>query len=387
MEKKLKYKSTILFIFLNMLVVGFTESMKGVFVPQFKQTFNVTDSSIGFMFSIAILGYIIATYLGGILCSKLGQKKVLVMSLALITISYFFTSISKNFIMLLVFIFTSNIGAGLQAISINSISPILFIVYEAILINLTHFFYGFGVTISQSFSGMMVSRGFTFKQIYFWNAILFFIYFLFSFLIKFPEVKTEKRSFSILNVFKNKLVIFFILAQGLYVFSEIGFLNWFVNFAQYSYNFSVNRASYYSSLFFFIFTIGRLTGGFVVHKLGVKKSMMCYLSMALLFMWSGYLLNSKFIILISISGFFFSIVFPTTITIIGKVFDEDTSYTMGVILSFVSGVNMILNSIMGILSKNLSPYIAFVLIPISLTISFVFYIVIFKQINKEGRSL
>ncbi|SHJ42994.1 MFS transporter [Tepidibacter formicigenes] len=383
MLKELKHKSSILFIFVNMMVIGFAESMRGLFVPQFKQAFSITDSLIGFMFSLAILGYIISTYLGGILCSKFGQKKVIILSIGLITISYLINSISYNFATLLFAVFLTNIGTGLHGISVNSISPILFITYQAVLINLTHFFYGFGVTISQRFSGIMISKGFTFKQIYLWNTILFLVFFIYSFFIKFPITKTEKTKLSISQTFKNKLVIFFILALGFYVFSEVGFTNWFINFAQTSYNFTINEASYYSSLFFLVFTIGRLTGGFIVEKLGVKKSIVLYLIVSLLFFSSGYLLKYKFTILISLSGFFFSIVFPTTITIIGKTFNENTSYIMGTILAFVSGVNMILNSLMGALSKTLSPYTAFSLIPISLSLSLSFYILIFKSIKKE----
>lgn len=383
MINTLKHKNAICFIFLNMMIIGFTESMRGIFVPQFKQTFNITDSNIGIMFSIALLGYIISTYLGGILCSKFGQKKVFILSTVLIVISYFFTAFSPNFIFLLLSIFLTNIGSGLQNISVNSVSPILFITYQTLLINLTHFFYGFGVTISQRFSGLMISKGFTFKDLYILNGIILALSLVWMFWIKFPQVKTEKLNLSIFDALKNKTAILIIFAQGFYVFSEIGFLNWFVNFAQSSYNFTTYEASFYSALFFFIFTLGRLSGGFIVHRFGIKKSMLFYLSSALLLFWSGYLLKSTFTILMSLAGFFFSIMFPTTITIIGRVFKENTSYTMGIILTFVSTVNMTLNYTIGKLNDKLGAYTAFALIPISLTLSLIFYILTFKNVKKE----
>ncbi|WP_248477563.1 MFS transporter [Tepidibacter aestuarii] len=364
-----------------MLIIGFCESMKGVFVSQFKEMFKISDSSIGLMFSLSIFGYIISTYIGGILCSKFGHKKVLIFSTVLIGGSYLLTSVAPTFTILLVSVFITNIGTGLQGISVNSISPILFVTYNTILINLTHFFYGFGVSISQKFSGTMILKGFTFRDVFFINSGLMLLSILFIIFTKFPKVESVNVKSSIFKALKNKLVLLFIFAQGLYVFSEVGFLNWFVNFAQISYNFTIDNATHYSAIFFLVFTLGRLTGGFVVHRLGIKRSMLIYLSMSLMLFWSGYLLKSNFIILISLSGFFFSIIFPTTITIIGEAFKENTSYTMGLILSFVSIVNMLMNSLVGILSASLSPYIAFSLIPISLSFSLFFYINIFKKIE------
>lgn len=381
MIKNIKYKPAIFFIFLNMLIIGFCESIKGVFVSQFKEVFHIPDSSIGLMFSISIFGYIISTYIGGILCSKFGQKKVLVFSTIIIGLSYLITSISPTFTILLVSVFITNVGTGLQAISVNSISPILFVAYSTILINLTHFFYGLGVSISQKFSGNMILKGFTFREVFLINSGLILLSLLFIVFTKFPKVETTHVESNIFKALKNKLVLLFIFAQGLYVFSEIGFLNWFVNFAQTSYNFTIDKATYYSAIFFLVFTLGRLTGGFVVHRLGIKKSMLFYLSMSLILFWSGYLLKSNFIILISLSGFFFSIIFPTTITIIGKTFKENTSYIMGLILSFVSIINMLMNSLMGLLSTYLSSYIAFSLIPIALSLSLFFYTNIFKKID------
>ncbi len=381
MIKNIKYKPAIFFIFLNMLIIGFCESMKGVFVSQFKEVFQISDSSIGFMFSLSIFGYIISTYVGGILCSKFGQKKILIFSTLIVGGSYLLTSIAPTFTVLLISVFITNIGTGLQAISVNSVSPILFISYSAILINLTHFFYGFGVSISQKFSGTMILKGFTFRDVFFINSGLMLFSILFIIFTTFPKSEPMNIKLNIFSTLKNKLVLLFIFAQGLYVFSEIGFLNWFVNFAQTSYNFTIDTATHYSAIFFLTFTFGRLTGGFVVHRLGIKKSMLIYLSMALISFWSGYLLKSNFIILISLSGFFFSIIFPTTITIIGEAFKENTSYIMGLILSFVSIINMLMNSLMGILSTSLSSYIAFSIIPIALSLSLFFYINIFKKIE------
>ena len=377
MTQKLNYKSTIFFIFFNMAIIGFIECMRGVFVEQFKSTFNITDSYIGFMFAIATLGYIISTYIGGIFCSKFGQRKVFLYSMLIMSISYILTAIAPNFVLFSLAIFVTNIGSGLQAISVNSISPILFVTYQTILINLTHFFYGFGVTLGQQFSGKMAENNIHFKYVYIGAFVLFLLSYLVSLKLKFPDISFEKANLNPFYAFKDKLVIIFIFAQGFYVFSEVGFSNWFVNFATNSYNYSIATATSYLSLFFFMFTFGRLIGGFIVNKFGIKKSMTVSLICATLLFSSGYLLQSEFTVLMSISGLFFSIVFPTTITMITKVFDKNTSYTMGVILTYVSAVNMSFNYIVGIFNDSIGIYPSFSLISIALLLSTLFYISIF----------
>jgi fucose permease len=365
-----------------MAIIGFIECMRGVFVEQFKSLFNVTDSSIGFMFAASTLGYIISTYIGGILCAKFGQRKVFLSSMLIMSVSYILTAFAPSFLLFTLAVFITNIGSGLQAISVNSISPVLFIAYQTILINLTHFFYGFGVTLGQQFSGRMSENSIHFKYIYIGAFILFLISYLVSLKLKFPDVNCENINLNPFDAFKDKLVILFIIAQGFYVFSEIGFSNWFVNFATNSYNFSITTATSYLSLFFFMFTFGRLLGGFVVNKYGISKSMSFSLICATLFFASGYLLKSNFTVLISISGLFFSIIFPTTITMISKVFDKNTSYTMGVILTYVFGINMSLNYIVGIFNDSMGIYNSFALIPIALLVSTIFYISIFKITEK-----
>ena len=382
MSQKLNYKSTIFFIFFNMAIIGFIECMRGVFVEQFKSLFSVTDSSIGFMFAIATLGYIISTYVGGILCSRFGQRKIFLSSMLIMSVSYILTAFAPNFLLFTLAIFITNIGSGLQAISVNSISPILFVTYQTILITLTHFFFGFGVTLGQQFSGKMAENNIHFKYVYMGAFLLFLLSYVVSLKLKFPDVNCEKPNLNPFDAFKNKLVILFILAQGFYVFSEVGFSNWFANFATNSYNYSISTATSYLSLFFFMFTFGRLIGGFVVNKFGIKKSMTVSLICATVLFSSGYLLKSEFTVLMSISGLFFSIVFPTTITMITKVFDKNTSYTMGVILTYVSAVNMSFNYIVGIFNDSIGIYNSFALIPIALLVSTTFYLSIFRITKK-----
>lgn len=48
-------------------------------------------------------------------------------------------------------------------------------------------------------------------------------------------------------------------------------------------------------------------------------------------------------VIISVSGLFFSITFPTTVLTISKVFDKNVAYITGIVITSASLVGMILN--------------------------------------------
>ncbi|WP_346892045.1 MFS transporter, partial [Clostridium sp. UBA3887] len=76
MKKNQSFAITI-FIFIIMAVIAIVDNTKGIFVPVFKETFNTNNTSMGMLLSVCSLGYIIFTYIGGLLCEKFGQRNVI----------------------------------------------------------------------------------------------------------------------------------------------------------------------------------------------------------------------------------------------------------------------------------------------------------------------
>jgi fucose permease len=62
---------------------------------------------------------------------------------------------------------------------------------------------------------------------------------------------------------------------------------------------------------------------------------------------------------------------------ISKVFDSNVSSITGVVITFTSLINMIMQMVIGILNDNLGTYITFYIIPISLGISILFTVLIY----------
>jgi len=343
-----------------------------VFIPVFKREFNVEDTSMGLMLIISSLGYMIFTFLGGILCDKIGQGKVLKLGIFSALIALIILFFSPNFTILLVGMFVINMGISLIGIGINTLIPLLGVAFQAILINMIHSFYGVGATITQRTAGLLLYEGFSWRTIYLYLIILYALAFIISFFVKIPEREKYEDDKRIQwgYILKNKLTYFYMIALGLYVAAEMSTGNWFINFMQNSYGFNENKSAFYSSLFLGIFTVGRLTGGFVVEKVGHFKSIMISLFFATSIYTLGLVLGNKGLI-------FFSIVFPTLVVTISKVFPRNSSFVTGIVITSASGISMIVNFLIGYFNDLVGTTNSFFIIPLALFISTIFSVIIF----------
>ncbi|MBU5301921.1 MFS transporter [Clostridium sporogenes] len=367
-----------------MILVAVCDSTRGIFIPIFKNEFNVNNTKIGLMITISTLGYTVFTYLGGVLCQKKGQKRVYSIGLLIISISFLLLNFTPNYIILVILMFLINGGQAFLAISSNTIIPIIFISFQAIIMNLAHFNYGMGLALSQRISGMLLYRGITWRRIYLYLSIITFIVYLLLFFINVPVINKLKEDNKLKSkeIFKDKLLYFYIFALGFYVFSEIATGNWLVNLMENGYKYNKNQSSYYIFLFSALFALGRLLGGFLVEKFNYIKAVCTSLTVALIMYSIGITLGQKGLILISLSGIFFSIVYPTVVLTISKVYSTNSSYVTGIVVTLSSFVNMIINFLMGYLNDLIGIYISYYLIPISLFISLMFMFLIHKNIKK-----
>lgn len=384
MEKR-KNLSTLIFIFITMVLVAVADNVKGVLVPAFKESFNITNSNIGDIFLIGSIGYVLFTYLGGILCEKIGQKKTYGLGFLSVILSAVLFYISTSYTMLLLCIFILNIGIALICIAINTLVPMLAIGFQALAMNLTHFCYGVGSTLTQAGTGVVLSNGVSWRNIYIFIGALFLIAFIIFIFIKIPEVKSKSEydksdeKGSIKFAFTNKMYYFYAFSLGFYVFAEVATANWLVNFLQDSYGLGYQKSTMYLSTFFILLTVGRLLGGFVAEKFGYFKTVIISLTIALILYTASLIIGSNGIFLICISGLFFAITFPTVVSTIGDVFKEKAIYMSGIIITTSSTINMILNKVIGNLSDIIGTQNAFYMIPISLIISITFLVLTYKN--------
>jgi fucose permease len=293
---------------------------------------------------------------------------------------------SSSFIILVIGMVVLNAGIAMYQISTNTLFPVLFISYQALLMNLLHFCYGFGEAAGQRITGIMLERGIQWRSLYLIDAIIFVVLFIVLQLVKLPSISTEKslkEKAGLVHILRNKMVLLYIGALGFYVFSELSVSSWFVNYLKTTYAFDNNRSSFYLAAFFTVFTLGRLVGGFIVEKAGKFKSLLFFLPTAAVMFTVGLILGEKAVIFISASGFFFSIAYPTIVVTINSVFKNNTSVIMSTILTFASAVNMLMNMVMGGFNDVFGAYASFFMIPGSLLISIILIFSINRKLSTE----
>ncbi|HCL49554.1 MAG TPA: MFS transporter, partial [Clostridiaceae bacterium] len=160
---------------------------------------------------------------------------------------------------------------------------------------------------------------------------------------------------------------------------------WLINYIMNNFNgFTEANSSNYTFIFFAVFSVGRLLGGFVVEKFGYFKTVIKSMIAAFLLFTAGILLKEKGLFLISLSGLFFSIVYPTVVLTINSVFKKNTAYITGIIIPLASVVTMIIGFLFGYMNDKLGTYITFFMIPLCILISLTSISVLNKKVQKTN---
>jgi fucose permease len=297
-------------------------------------------------------------------------------------VSFLLTSFSQSFLHVTLGYFSLTVGISLITIGMNTIIPLLKVVYLGLLMNLLHFFYGVGSTLTQRVTGYLLFHGFDWRRLF----VVYFIMYIVSFLIYLfvTEPKTECAANNLDKDSKvNKyLLTLFCFAVGFYITAEIQTANWLLNYLKEAYHFNSDNGSLYVALFFGIFSVGRLFGGFVVEKVGYLKSVLISLILALILYSSGLILGEKWIILISMSGLFFAIGFPTLIIIVHNTFISNGTHTVGIVTTSGSIVSMVIGYLIGVFNDIYGVTVSMYLIPTSLLISIIMIILIARETKK-----
>lgn len=379
--KNFKTKYMIFATFFAMLIMAITDSTKGILIPSFKEIFEVSDTTIGTFLMLGSLSYVASTYFGSILCAKLGQKKIIMLGMVIAGVSFLATSFSQIFLHIMIGYVAITVGIAFIAIGMNTLIPLVKVTYLALLMNLLHFFYGVGSTITQRVTGYLIFEGISWRYIFVAYFGLYLIsFFVYSF-VKTPKDESAAKEKEKGVILDKGLLALFCASLGFYVAAEMQTANWLLNYMKEVLQININDGSFYVAFFFGIFSIGRLLGGLVVERVGYLKSVIVSLSIALVLYISGLMLAENGLILISVSGLFFAIGFPTMLLVIQKTFADNATYIAGIATMSASMTSMLVGFAMGVLNDTIGPATTIYMIPGSLLISLGLAVVISVKIK------
>ena len=153
-----KYKFLIVLVFLCMAVFGFIENFKGTLIPSIRSQFGVDYGAIGIMLLVSSFGYIFATLIGGLVADRLGKKSILMFGFILLIAAAALFYTANSFTMTVVLMLLISTGFGCMEVGVNSLGAQIFLVNSAVMMNLTHLFYGLGSTVSPKYVGTVLAR-------------------------------------------------------------------------------------------------------------------------------------------------------------------------------------------------------------------------------------
>lgn len=372
-------------LFFSMLIVSISFSFRGIFIPTFKEEFNISNKVIGIFLSIIQLTSV-ATYIIGIkLNEKLGQKKIMSLGLGINMLSFVAISYSQSFIHLTIGYVFITFATSIILLSINTTIPLIHVAFQSTLLNLVHGFFGVGNTFSQKIVGFLIENGYTWEIIYRYISVGFFVAFilyLFAYDVKKDDFDNKGKN----KIREKKKLILFIFALGFYVSAEIQTGNWFMNLLKTEYAYSPAHATTFTAIFFATFTFGRFIGGFITEKIGYFKSIIYTTILTIISYTIGLLLKENGLYLVASSGLFLAIVFPTTMALIGRVFKETSSKAIAITSMSIAFFVLFSGLIIGFLNDYIGAYLAFYMIPIYAFISLLFFLKLNALVNKESET-
>ncbi len=332
-------KTTIFLItaacFLSFFVFGFTDNLKGPTLPSMINELNIDYGTSGNIFFGEYLGFTITSLIAGILADRFGLKVILILAGGLLATGVAGYSSFSNTILLTASLFS--VGLGLGAIELGANAAIVQIhpQKKGLYLNLMAVLHGLGSLIAPLFAGWLLGLNVSWRTIYRWDIPLIALFVLLFLFLQFPKSEEKNNSIDFRNIPKfafKGILPWFYAAIAFYVAAEIGVGSWLVTFLQETRGASVLSSNQSLSLFFTLLMLGRLGGGFIVHRLGYLRSILFAAIGSLICLSVGTFTNLS--VFLPITGFFFSIIFPTFTATVSENLKENTNTILGVLFTF-----------------------------------------------------
>lgn len=336
---KNKTENTIVFLltagcFLSFFVFGFTDNLKGPTLPAMIAELKINYGTSGNIFFGQYLGFLITSFIAGVLADRFGLKTVLILAGAFLAVGVTGYSSFQSALPLGISLFL--IGLGMGAIELGANAAIVEAHPEkrGLYLNLMAVMHGLGSFLAPLFAGWLFTLNISWRGIYRWDIALILLFiFLFSF-VRFPKSQ-EHNSIDFRHIaqiaFKGNLPWFY-FAIACYVAVEIGTTSWMVTFMQEIRGESVLASTQALSLFFAMLMLGRLGGGFIVQRLGYLKAILFASIGALICITIG--IFTELSIFLPLTGLFFSIIFPTFTAAVSVDHPENTNSILGILFTF-----------------------------------------------------
>ncbi len=377
--KKSKPNSQNIVIFIGfmicMIVMGASDSMRGVFGGVFQEHFSLTTTQVSTIVTVSYIGNLVFLLLGGNILDRFEKKKVFLSVVGIWMCGATVFVATDNYMMLLIGMFLCMGASTLINTTINLLVPLVFAGAPSLIVNVLFFTQGIGTSTSQNLVGRYA------EDISAWHLVNVVLLVIIAIGIvavcfsKLPNPKTEKQQVSYRRIIKHPAFLYLILIFGFYFIAEHGILNWFLAYCTSELGMNNESAAVYLSMFFGGMTIGRLVFAPVVQKLGVLKSIMLFGGVSTVIYSIGIAGGKHTVVLLSMTGCMLSIVYPTLVLMIQKYYEKDCIATAtGVIISIATIFDIVFNMLFGVITDIIGIRFAFYVLLMSMIMFYVVFL-------------
>lgn len=306
-------KKIVLLAFSIMFMNGVVNNLRGQVGPYIMNDFGLNYSRLGFLLSFISIGAMLVFFISGKLIEKFGLIKIIFYGIIYNIFALTTVYLSINYYTLLPAFFL--VGSGITILNISSVNLISISYSEkrGKMINLLHLFYGVGGIIAPYFVTLVLNIGFGWNYSFLFSIILLIIIFFEFNSTSIPQMEagSENSMKKTSELLKDKKVILFSLIIFLQVGVEFSIVTWLAPFLKDVQSRSDLAVSFYVSMFFITFTIGRLLASNFVERVGYYNYLIYSGGIAALFISTALIGGYNLTILIPLAGLFLAGQVPT----------------------------------------------------------------------------
>ena len=392
-----KYQKTMIFTSFMMIMIGLgaSDALRGVFAPIFQSHFRLNTVQLSMIITISYVGNLLFLSLGGMVVDRYKRKNVAIGVMVLWMGALVLYLATDHYICLLVGMLFAMGASTLMNTIINLTTPLVFLATPGLVVNTLFFIQGIGTSGSQSLVGNFADGIGSWKIA---NGILLALGAVGTVLLFFSKVPEREDEYTDLDkareaeknrkkpglkaVFGNPAFYYISVSFGLYFVAEHGILNWLVTYLQNALGMAASSASNYLAIFFGGMTLGRLLLAPVVQKLGAASSIKVFGTAGIALYVLGAAFGSRTVMLLSISGFLLSIIYPTMVLLIRRYYKIEVLATAtGMIISAATLVDIAFNAVFGWISDILGLGRSFLILPVCGVLFLLCYYVFLKKVK------
>jgi len=297
------------FIYFAMVIFSMVMNTLAPLMTSIQERFSISVAVSSILPFISTLGTMISNFVGGFFIAQVGYNFFMISTIIIQILGLILFSFAVNFPMVVTAVFLLGFATGGVFLTLTSSYSHLdenyqnFGVYNA--------FFGFGGIIAPLLVSLFLRLNLDFRFIYLFHLVLTSIVLIYLLVRKpIPNIKYEAIKFKeALSIIGNKFVYLSLLIFLLYSGTEIGIITWSGNLFYSVFNYSKEFSSIILSLFWIVFTFGRLITEFLNKKLSELGTIIWFSSSVIISI--ALLLIFKHYIFFLFVGFSLSAIFPT----------------------------------------------------------------------------